>query len=222
MMRLFSNGCSFLVTRPKDGVDTFTTKILAEQYNLELCNLAMGGRGNDRISFTTKLWFQQNNKEDVFAVIGWSSTHRHDYMTNDGWKKGRIPNMESTWRTWKTADNLRFVTGQPGWDIDQQGEMRFLDHVLDLQNFFELNRVPYVMYNSLPNPTTSPNTDLKKLASSVNKDRFFKIETSHYDFIMENKHIVSPKDPHPSAEGHSQWAKQLKDFIDANDLRTIQ
>ena len=30
-MFLFSNGCSFLTSRPKDGVDTFTTKILAEK-----------------------------------------------------------------------------------------------------------------------------------------------------------------------------------------------
>ena len=54
MSKLFSNGCSFLSTRPKDGVNTFVTKILAERYNLQLFNLAMGGRGNDRISFTTK------------------------------------------------------------------------------------------------------------------------------------------------------------------------
>ena len=221
MMRLFSNGCSILSTRPKDGVETFTTKILAEQYGLELCNLAMGGRGNDRISFTTKLWFQQNNSKDAFAVIGWSSTHRHDYLTNDGWKKGRIPNMESTWRTWKTANNLRFVSGQLGWDVDQQGEMRFLDHVLDLQNFFELKKIPYVMYNSLPNEMTTSNKDLRTLELSINKDRFFEFDTSHYNFIMKNKYIVSPNDPHPSAEGHSQWAKQLKDFIDANNLHTL-
>ena len=222
MMRLFSNGCSFLGTRPKDGVDTFTTKILAEQYKMELCNLAMGGRGNDRISFTTKLWFQQNSTKDVFAVIGWSSTHRHDYLTNDGWKKGRIVNMDSTWRTWKTADNLRFISRQPGWDVDQQGEMRFLDHVLDLQNFFELKSIPYVMYNSLPNSMTSRNNDLRTAESSINKDRFFKFNTSHYDFIIGSKHIVSPNDPHPSYEGHILWTEQLKDFIDANDLRTIQ
>ncbi len=222
MMRLFSNGCSFLGPRPKDGVDTFTTKLLAEMYGMELYNLAMGGRGNDRISFTTKLWFQQNTRQDIFVVIGWSSTHRHDYLTNDGWKKGRIPNMESTWRTWKTADNLKFISGQPGWDIDQQGEMRFIDHVLDLQNFFKLKEIPYVMYNSLPNTITSNNKDLRTMRNSINKDRFFNFNTSHYDFIMENKHIVSPNDPHPSAEGHRQWTNQLKDFIDANDLRTIR
>jgi hypothetical protein len=129
--------------------------------------------------------------------------------------------MESTWRTWKTADNLRFIAGQPGWDIDQQGDMRVVDHVLDLQNFFKLNRIPYVMYNSLPNPITSSNPDLRKLELAIDKNRYFKFETSHYDFIMKNKHIVSPKDPHPSTEGHRQWATQLKEFIDANNLRTI-
>ena len=50
-MILFSNGCSFLTPRPKDGVKTFTTKIIAENYGMQLANLAMGGRGNTRISF---------------------------------------------------------------------------------------------------------------------------------------------------------------------------
>jgi hypothetical protein len=221
-MRLFSNGCSFLTSRPKDGVETFVSDIIAKQYGYDLHNLAMGGRGNDRISFTTKLWFQQNGSHDVFAVIGWSSTHRHDYLTNDGWKKGRIPNMESTWRTWKTADNLRFITGQSGWDIDQQGEMRFLDHVVDLQNYFTVQKIPYVMYNSLPNSISSSNRDIKTFESQIDKKRFFKFDSSQYDFIMDNDLIVSPKDPHPSAYGHRQWAKQLTDFIDVNNLRTIQ
>ena len=221
MMRLFSNGCSFLGTRPKDGVDTFTTKILAEKYKMDLHNLAMGGRGNDRISFTTKLWFEQNNKNDVLAIIGWSSTHRHDYLTNDGWKKGRIPNMESTWRTWKTADNLKFISNQVGWDIDQQGEMRFLDHVLDLQNFFKLHNIPYVMYNSLPNTFSSSNKDIETLRRSIDKERFFNLDNSHYEFIMKKGLIVSPNDPHPSEEGHRLWAEQLTEYINANNLRTI-
>ena len=220
-MLLFSNGCSFLTERPKDGVDTFVSKILSENYNSQLNNLAMGGRGNDRISFTTKLWFHHNDSRDVFAVIGWSSTHRHDYLTNDGWKKGRIPNMESTWRTWKTGDNLRFITTQKGWDVDQQGQMRFLDHVVDLQNFFKLNRIPYVMYNALPNAITSSNKDLETFINLIDCRRFFKIEHSHYDFVMANNLIVSPDDPHPSATGHRQWAEQLKEFIDVNNLRTI-
>ena len=220
-MRLFSNGCSFLTPRPKDGVDTFVSDIIAKQYGYDLHNLAMGGRGNDRISFTTKLWFHQNGVKDVFAVIGLSSTHRHDYLTNDGWKKGRVPGMESTWRTWKTGDNLRFISSQRGWDVDQQGEMRFLNHVLDLQNFFFLNNIPYVIYNALPNPVNSKNKDLKTYMTMINQKRFFRFSDSHFDFVVKNNLIVSPEDPHPSKSGHELWAQQLKEFIDANDLRTI-
>jgi len=220
-MIIFSNGCSFLTDRPKDGVMTHTGKIIAQHLQASNVNLAMGGRGNDRISFTTKLWFAQNSTKDVFAIIGWSSSHRHDYITNDGWKKGRIPGMESTWRTWKSVDNLRFINSQRGWDIDQQGEARYLDHVVDLQNFFKVNKIPYVMYNSLPNPIVSKNKDFNTFKSMIDTNRFFSIESSQYDQVMTDKDIVSPDDPHPSKTGHEKWAKQLMEFIDANNLRTL-
>ena len=102
MQKIFSNGCSFLTPRPKDGVHSFVSDIISKKLNSELTNLAMGGRGNNRISFSTKVWFEQNSKENTFAIIGWSSSHRNDYVTNDGWKKGRIPQTDLTWRTWKT------------------------------------------------------------------------------------------------------------------------
>ena len=55
----------------------------------------------------------------------------------------------------------------------------------------------------------------------VNMDRFFSPGVSHLEFVTDKNLIVSPKDPHPSAEGHQQWATQLIEFIDANNLRTI-
>ena len=116
---------------------------------------------------------------------------------------------------------MKFISRQQGWDIDQQGQMRFLDHVLDLQNFFKLHQIPYVMYNSLPNTITTSNTDLETLKRSIDIKRFFEFDSSQYEFVNKNKLIVSPKDPHPSKEGHEQWAEQLKEHIDANNLRTI-
>lgn len=221
-MILFSNGCSFLTERPKDGVTTHTGKLLAEHYGYDLTNLAMGGRGNDRISFTTKLWFTKNKDKDVFAVIGWSSSNRNDYVTDDGWKKGRIPGLESTWRTWKVGEQLRFVTKQPGWSIEQQAEMRFLDHVLDMQNFFKLNKIPYVMYSSLINQITSTNKDFETMREQIDTTRFFNFGKSHFEHIMARKTIVTPANPHPSAEGHQTWTNELKEFIDANNLRSVQ
>jgi hypothetical protein len=220
-MILFSNGCSFLTPRPKDGVDTFVSKIIAENYNEELFNIAMGGRGNTRISFSTKVWCEQNKDKDVFAVIGWSSAVRNDYITDDGWKKGRIPGTELTWRTWKTLDNVSFIRKNKGWDIENNLTMNFLDNVFDLQNYFERRRIPYVMYNSLPNYFGNGTEDFNVIRNAINMDRFFSPTVSHFEFITDKNLIVSPNDPHPSAEGHEQWAKQLKEFIDAKDLRTI-
>lgn len=221
MSKLFSNGCSFLTKRPKDGVETFTTDTLANEYNLELINIAMGGRGNDRISFTTKLWFEQNGYQDTFAVIGWSSSFRNDYVSNDGWKKGRIPNMDLTWRTWKTTEQLKFVQSNIGWDIENNAYMNFLDHVLDLQNYFKLNKIPYLMFNALPQTINNNIKDFKTLFERIDQKRFYKIETSHLEFIQQNNFIVSPQDPHPSTEGHLVWAKLIKEYIDVNNLRTI-
>ena len=163
-MILFSNGCSFLTSRPKDGVETFTSKIIADNYNMQLVNLAMGGRGNTRISFTTKVWCEQNKPENIFAVIGWSSSVRNDYVTDDGWKKGRIPGTDLTWRTWKTLDNVSFIKSNKGWDIENTLAMNFLDNVFNLQNYFERKRIPYVMYNSLPNDFGNSTADFEAVS----------------------------------------------------------
>jgi len=221
MSKIFSNGCSFLTPRPKDGVDTFVSKIIAENYNEELFNIAMGGRGNTRISFSTKVWCEQNKDKDVFAVIGWSSAIRNDYITDDGWKKGRVPGTDLTWRTWKTLDNVSFIRKNKGWDIENNLSMNFLDNVFNLQNYFERKRIPYVMYNSLPNDFGNGTGDFEVIRNAINMDRFFNPTVSHFEFITDKNLIVSPDDPHPSAEGHLQWTKQLKEFIDANNLRTI-
>ncbi len=220
-MILFSNGCSFLTPRPKDGVDTFTTKIIAEKYSMDLVNLAMGGRGNTRIGFSTKVWVEQNKGKDIFAVIGWSSAVRNDYITDDGWKKGRIPGTDLTWRTWKTLDNVSFIRSHKGWDIENNFTMNFLDNIFDLQNYFERKQIPYVMYNSLPNDFGNGTEDFHVIRNAINMDRFFSPNVSHLEFVSDKKLIVSPNDPHPSAEGHNQWAEQLMEFIDANNLRTI-
>ena len=220
-MILFSNGCSFLTPRPKDGVETFTSKIIAEHYGMDLSNIAMGGRGNLRISFSSKVWLEQNKGSDVFAIIGWSSAVRNDYITDDGWKKGRIPGTDLTWRTWKTLDNVSFIRGNKGWDIENNLTMTFLENVFDLQNYFERMRIPYVMYNSLPNDFGSGTTDFDVIKGAINMDRFFSPNVSHLEFVSDKNLIVSPNDPHPSAQGHKEWATKLIKFIDVNNLRTI-
>ena len=212
MSKIFSNGCSFLTPRPKDGVNTYVTKHLANQYGMDIENIAMGGRGNTRISFSTKTYFEHFGTEDTFAVIGWSSAYRNDYVTNDGWKKGRMPGTDL---------NISFIKNNVGWDIENNAVMAFLDNVFDLQNYFERKRIPYVMYNALPNTFDSNSKDFETIKKAIDMKRFFNPTVSHLEYITDKNLIVSPADPHPSTEGHVQWAEQLKEFIDVNNLRTI-
>ena len=78
------------------------------------------------------------------------------------------------------------------------------------------------MYNSLPNDFGNGTADFEVIRSAINMDRFFSPNVSHFEFINDKNYIVSAHDPHPSKKGHEEWAKQLQEFIDANNLRTIQ
>ena len=222
MSKLFSNGCSFLTPRPKDGVDTFVTRELAEAYGLQLTNLAMGGRGNDRISFTTKVWFESNNTEQTFAVIGWSSSLRNDYITNDGWKLDEMPRDDFSWRSYNFLKlPTKFYNKIKNFDLDTTSAVRWVNHVIDLQTYFKYKKIPYLMYNALPPFIDLKNKTFKMLYDKIDHKSFFNFTTSHYDFIVHNNYIVSEDDPHPSTQGHRVWAEQLKEYIDANNLRTI-
>ena len=101
--KMFINGCSFLTYRPREGVNTHCGIELSKQLNLPITvNLAGGGRGNKRLSVTTKIWCEKNPElaTESFFLIGCSSGTRLDYPTNDGYKKHKFPSLSTTWRTY--------------------------------------------------------------------------------------------------------------------------
>ena len=51
--------------------------------------------------------------------------------------------------------------------------------------------------------------------------RFYKLDSSHIDYVQTNNLTISKDDPHPNTKGHEQWATLLKEYIDANNLRTF-
>ena len=227
-VKMFINGCSFLTPRPKCGVNTHCGIELAKLLGMELeVNLAGGGRGNKRMMWTTRTWCEKfpEKAQNCFFVIGSSAGKRFDYPTTDGFKKHKFPSMETTWRTWDpnkdnhTQDFFRYLHNNH-IDIDAATQIESLLAIHDLQDFFQLRKYPYVMYNTLSDADIK-NPDIKLMFDKMDRKRFFKPESSHFDHTVENKQHCAPNDPHPSAEGHKEWAQQLKEFIDANDLRTI-
>ena len=225
---IFINGCSFLTYRSKDGIMTHAGKELEKLMGLARGgHLAGGGRGNKRVSITTKIWCEKNPElaKKCFFVIGITSGARFDFPTNDGYKKYKFPDLESAWKTFspqKDTPSRNFFKHlfSTHLDIDQLIQYESIETTVNLQNFFKLNKYPYVMYKTISD-TPIKNADVQTLYNMIDKKRFFKLETSHYDFILENKLVANMSDPHPSEEGHKRWAEQLKEFIDANNLRTI-
>ena len=228
---IFINGCSFLTYRPKDGVMTHAGLELQNLMGLRLAGaIGGGGRGNRRLSVTTKVWCEKNLElaQNSFFLIGITAGTRFDYPTNDGYKKYKFPDFETTWRTYtpqqvspRVANFFKYLIQKNGFDIDVAMQIESLEATLNLQNFFKVNKYPYLMYNTISD-TPITNEDIQALYNMVDKKRFFKPETSHYDFVVKENMTVSPLDPRPSADGHSHWAKQLFEYIDANNLRTVE
>jgi hypothetical protein len=228
LTKIFINGCSFLTFRPRDNVNTHCGIELGKFMGLEVeVNLAGGGRGSKRLMWTTRTWCEKfpEKAKDCFFLIGSSGGHRFDYPTNDGYKAHKFPTMKTTWKTWdpnRDDETRRFFKYlfKSGADLDQMTQVESILALLDLQDFFQNKKYPYVFYNTLADAKIE-NSDIKFMFDKIDKKRFFKPETSHLDYTRENSQQCKPNDEHPNEEGHRDWAKQLKDFIDANNLRTI-
>ena len=228
LTNLFINGCSFLTHRPDDNVHTHCGLELAKLMELDVAvNLAGGGRGSKRMMWTTRTWCEKFPKqaEKCFFLIGSSGGNRFDYPTGDKHKAHKFPTMKTTWKTWdpnrneqtKSFTKYLFKTGM---DLEQTTQIESILALLDLQDYFQNKKYPYVFYNTLSDADIT-NEDIKFMFNKIDKKRFFKSETSHLDYTVANKQGCKPGDPHPSTAGHKDWAGQLKEFIDANNLRTV-
>lgn len=226
--RLFINGCSFLTTRPRKNVHTHVGMELAKLMKMDIeCQMANGGRGHKRLYWTTRTWCEKfpDSAKKSFFLIGSSGGNRFDFPTGDGYKAHKFPTMTTTWKTWdpnRDAETEKFTKYlfRNGLELDHMIQIESISHLLSLQDFFTIKKYPYVFYNTLSKPDIK-NPDIQLLWDRIDKKRFFRSETSHLDHTVKNNQHCDKDDPHPNTEGHKEWATQLKEFIDANDLRTI-
>ena len=194
-MNHLANGCSFSTKK------TFRSchQQLGHRLGLEpTINLAKGGRGNDRIVNSTINWFLRNPErvKDTFVSIGWSSTHRWDFVSKyvtpkekDGGIKGELLKFSYQWMTWSVWQH-EWILKDKEMDHDLNGAVRLYQHILTLQNFFKLHGIKHVMYHALTNDTpidmvnhvTRP--DLKLWYDAIDKEHFFNFDSS--EFVKEN------------------------------------
>jgi len=201
-----SNGCSFSTKKSRLSCHQH----MGQQLGLEPCvNLAKGGRGNERVAATTMTWFYQNPErvKDTFVSIGWSSSHRWDYVhswsTADHVKrevpgiKRAVADFTYQWGTWRSWEQEFFVKDSD-LHVEHTAAVKTLISVLTLQNFFKLHGIPYVMYWALSNDIPA-DPDIQLLADQIDRDRFYNFEptpevkstvSTMFDWFMKrSKHI---------------------------------
>ncbi len=201
---IFTNGCSFLSLRPKEGVNTHVGVELGKLLGLkEARHFGAGGRGNKRLSISTKVWCERYPE-----IAGKCFSYK-------------------PWENRATEAFYKHLDKTASLDIEQLAHFESLEATINLQNYFKLKNYPYVMYKTLPDPKLIrdkrdlKNKDIYTLNGLIDQKRYFRPDYSHLEYTEENKQHCAPGDHHPSAEGHKDWAQQIKEFIDANNLLSI-
>ena len=140
--RLICNGCSFNGPRKTSNppVEEFVSSLLSNFLEIPLTNLAQGGRGNRKIVDHTKIYFEKNknHKKDSLCLIQWSSPLRRDYPTTR--KRETLPNFDTN-----------FIKSKKNWDLNYDYALSQITNIIDLQSYFVVNEIKYVMYFGLPN-----------------------------------------------------------------------
>lgn len=182
-----SNGCSFSTKKTYMSVH----QKLGEKLALEpTIMLAKGGRGNDRIVTTTMHWFYKNPErfKDTFVSIGWSSSHRWDYINGPTLEekvagiKGAVKDFSYQWASWRTWEQ-DWISRDPDVDIDYTATFKMYTNILALQHFFKYHNIPYLMYWALSNDLQQDG-DLIHLKNAVDRKHFFNFEESEH--VKEN------------------------------------
>ena len=190
-----SNGCSFSTKKTTLSCH----QKLGELLGLEpTVNLAKGGRGNDRIVNTTMNWFYANPErmKDTFVSIGWSTTHRYDFVadvvtpkTKVGGLKDELLKFSYQWDTWSVWQH-DWLMRDPSLGHELNGAVRLYQHILTLQYFFKMHGIKYVMYHALTNDTPTDTLDgiarpdLKLFYDRIDKKHFYNFDSS--DFVKQN------------------------------------
>ena len=131
---------------------------------------------------------------------------RFDYPTGDGYKAHKFPTMKTTWKTWDpnrdehTKSFTKYLF-KAGMDLDQTTQIESILALLDLQDYFQNKKYPYVFYNTLSDADIT-NEDIKFMFDKIDKKRFFKPEYQSYwiTLLRTNKnanpeiHILAQQD----------------------------
>jgi hypothetical protein len=201
-------------------------KILADRLQRDYVMVAENGSSNERLY---RMILHTDFKKS-FALIGLTSYNRREALTT--YRESTFGKKNSHWHTWKVVGpgdeaGYKDVKFDPWMNkgqreyypaIEHEGQIRTAMQIIYMQNYFNANGIPYLMYNALYNGFDDPLTDeCKKLLSKIDQTKYYKLQGSfnetQHGWCLNKKMIVSEQDEHPNIEGQTAWAEQLMPMV---------
>jgi hypothetical protein len=187
-------------------------KELGKRLGVETWNAGRLGDSNYDIKISTVQsleWLKAQGKKNIFAIIGWTSQIRIPIYTVD------------------TSGKTKIIQQRPG-NVEAANEIysrhnyiqnEFLHHILDLQNYFKVNNIDYLMFNAF-DPFTDFNAQYMSKAIDRTKWINHTVTPAHFkEYIFQKFELSNWNESpyfitsHPRDISHRAWAKYLYNYI---------
>ena len=187
-------------------------KELGKRLGVETWNAGRLGDSNYDIKISTIQgieWLKAQGKKNIFAIIGWTSQIRIPIYTVNA--EGETEVVQQRPDAVKSANNL--------YEKDNFIQNEFLHNILDIQNYFKVNNIDYLMFNAF-----DPFKDFNNhyMSEVIDRTKWINhtVTPAHFkEYILQKYDLknwdVSPYfiTAHPRDISHKAWAKYLYNYI---------
>jgi len=205
--------------------------VLAEKMGYTPINIAVTGATNPTIARSVLEWFDANynaDTMDVFVTVGWTESSRMEVPVNHRCDY-RHSNPAIDWFPETMESYLRINFGWPGNDDEKKFiayyhefmaknttylEILSINCVLQLQYFFKMHQVPYVMCNTLHMVTSGKHLDF--YIKQVDQTRYYEFSNNEgFYWKYKNAGYTNPKAKywHHDETPHLLHADALYQFL---------
>lgn len=226
---LVTSGCSFSECRRKDVKSWPVWLQEGLPGDVQGYHLGLAGQGNGLIS--RKLIYRVSEllktvpPQEILVGIMWSGPDRYDFYTNS---PPKIPSSPGGWQ----MENPTTITEKGGtWMIINQnvkldcakdyyrlfhhsiGSLVYtLEHILRVQWFLKLHKVPYFMttyWNNVILHDLATQPDLEHLYQQVDFGQFLSVDGEYQWCKDHSGHPFKQGDNHPTSIQHSEFVNRV-------------
>ena len=212
---------------------------LAKRLNRRPINIAMRGVSNSCIMRSVLEWFEKfydSNTMDVFVLVGWANSSRMEApFHRPTWYNEQNPNAD-----WVSETSFDYLQIQHGLKSPNRDERHILDryndfiihdeifleilsanYALQLQYFFKMNKVPYLLVNTLYQ-FTKTNNHIQFYLRQIDGKRYLDFDNNeepfYYKYAAMGYKNLKAQYFHHSEEPHLRYAEHLQNYINQHNL----